>query len=278
VAARGVFRHQPGKLCELQKGCSSNARAAAAERRGTVSAIVAGMATTPSLVRSGRWLAAGLGLAVGAYAAYAGRTWWTYGRTRAAGPDWHDDLLDRFMPRYDVVERHQIKVDAPPAVTLAAAAEQDLTGSPLVRALFKTRALIMGAQGAERQLPKGLVAQVKALGWGVLAETDREIVMGAVTEPWKADVEFKAMPPDSFAVFDEPGFVKIVWTLRADPAGQGRSTFRTETRAVATDADARRRFRRYWSLAEPGIALIRWLSLAPLKCDAERRARLVSMA
>jgi len=235
------------------------------------------MAKTTSL-RTGRWLAAGFGLAAGAYAAYAGRTWWTYGRRPAAGPEWRDDLLDRFIPRYDVVERHAIKVNAPPAVTLAAAAEQDLTGSPVVRALFKTRSLVMGATGAERELPTGLLAQVKALGWGVLAETDHEIVMGAVTQPWRADVEFQALPPDSFAAFAEPGFIKIAWTLRADPVAAGGSTFRTETRAVATDADSRRRFRRYWSLAEPGIALIRWLSLAPLKCDAERRAQLISVA
>jgi hypothetical protein len=47
--------------------------------------------------------------------------------------------------------------------------------------------------------------------------------------------------------------------------------FRTETRAVATDVEARRRFRLYWSLASPGIGLIRWLSLRPLKMAAEQR-------
>ena len=222
--------------------------------------------------RTGRWLAAGLGLAVGAYAAYAGRTWWTYGRTREAGEAWRDELLDRFLPRYDVVERHHIKVNAPAGVTLAAAAEQDLSASPIVRALFKTRSFVMGAKGPERELPKGLVAQVEALGWGVLAETENEIVMGAVTEPWKADVVFRAIPPESCAAFAEPGYVKIAWTLRADPEAAGGSTFRTETRAVATDAEARAHFRRYWSLASPGISLIRWLSLVPVKCEAERRA------
>jgi hypothetical protein len=50
-------------------------------------------------------------------------------------------------------------------------------------------------------------------------------------------------------------------------------TFRTETRAVATDAAARRNFRRYWSFLSPGIIVIRWMLLGPLKADAERRAR-----
>jgi hypothetical protein len=96
--------------------------------------------------------------------------------------------------------------------------------------------------------------------------------MGAVTQPWKAKVVFRALPPDEFAAFNDPGYVKIVWTLRADPVDATRSIFRTETRAVATDAEARRKFRRYWSFLSPGIIVIRWISLRPLKADAERRA------
>jgi hypothetical protein len=96
--------------------------------------------------------------------------------------------------------------------------------------------------------------------------------MGAVTQPWKANVVFRALPPDEFAAFNAAGYVKIVWTLRADPVDAAHSIFRTEARAIATDA-ARRNFRRYWSLLSPGIIVIRWMSLGPLKADAERRAR-----
>jgi hypothetical protein len=81
------------------------------------------------------------------------------------------------------------------------------------------------------------------------------------------------LPPDDFTAFNQPGYVKIVWTLRADPVDAIRSTFRTETRAIATDAYARRIFRRYWSFLSPGIIVIRWLSLGPLKADAEARAK-----
>ena len=78
-------------------------------------------------------------------------------------------------------------------------------------------------------------------------------------------------PPNDFASFSEPGFVKIAWTLRADPLDDQTSIFRTETRAVATDATARARFRRYWAFASPGIGLIRLLALKPLQRDAEGR-------
>ena len=122
--------------------------------------------------------------------------------------------------------------------------------------------------------PRGLLALTKSLGWGVLAEVPgREVVMGAVTQPWKANVVFRSLPPHEFAAFDEPDYVKIVWTLRADPIGADASIFRTETRAVATDSTARAKFRRYWSFLSPGIILIRWASLNPLRADAERRRR-----
>jgi hypothetical protein len=67
-----------------------------------------------------------------------------------------------------------------------------------------------------------------------------------------------------------------VWTLRADPIGRAESVFFTETRAVTTDAQARRKFRLYWSFFAPGIALIRQLSLGPLKREAERRSRIAA--
>jgi hypothetical protein len=219
-------------------------------------------------------LATGLGLAAGAYGAYAAMTWYRYGRVAEPDPHQRDELLDRFMPAYEVVERHRIRVAAPPAVTLAAARDQDLFQLPLVRAIFKTREIVLGATPDDRPRPRGLVAATLALGWGILAELpDRELVVGAVTRPWEANVTFRALPPDEFADFSEPGFVKIAWTLRADPAGDFMSIFRTETRAVATDTAARSRFRRYWAFASPGIGLIRRLSLRPLKLEAERRAQ-----
>jgi hypothetical protein len=185
-----------------------------------------------------------------------------------------DQLLDRFVPVYEMAERHHISVAAPPATTLAAAREMDLQESRVVRAIVKARELILGATPDDRPRPRGLLAEMQSLGWGILAEIPgREIVAGAVTQPWEANVVFRALPPEDFAAFEEPGYVKIAWTLRADPVGATRSVFRTETRVAATDPSARRKFRRYWSMFSPGIRLIRWAILGPLKREAEYRAR-----
>jgi hypothetical protein len=193
---------------------------------------------------------------------------------RRPAPDEQDALLDQFMPTYDVVERHHIRVAAPVGITLAAAQELEFGGLPIVRAVMKGRELLLGATHDEQPRPQGLLAQVQSLGWRVLGGTPgREIVLGAVTKPWEANPTFRGLPPGEFAAFCEPGYVKIAWTLRADSIGAHDSIFRTETRAVATDGTASRKFRWYWSFLSPGITLIRWASLRPLKKEAEHRAR-----
>jgi hypothetical protein len=226
-----------------------------------------------SLRRVVGWTAGGLGLAAVGYAAIVGAAWWRYGRTVSPAADDLDPLLDQFMPECEVAERHHVRVMAPPQTTLSAAAEVDLQQSATVRAIFRARELILGAQPDAAARPKGLLAEVQSLGWRVLAEAPgREIVVGAVTQPWLANVVFRGLTPDEFRAFREPDYVKIAWTLRADPAGPSESIFRTETRVAATDQTARRKFRWYWARFSPGIVLIRRLMLGQVKKEAERRA------
>ena len=221
-----------------------------------------------------RLLIAGVAVAAATYATYVGVTWVRYGNPSRPSADEEDPVLDRFIPIYEVVERHHIRVSSPADVTLAVARDQDLMNSPVARAIFKAREIALGATPDDRRRPRGLLALTQSLGWGVLAEVPgREIVVGAVTRPWEANVTFRALPPNDFAAFCEPDYVKIVWTLRADPIGPGESIFRTETRVGTTDAAARAKFRRYWAVFSPGIWMIRLLSLGPLKREAERRGR-----
>lgn len=213
-----------------------------------------------------------VGLGAAGYAAHAVATWFLYGRPCRATRESEDPLLDRVMPAYDVAERHHIRVSAPAPVTLAAASEADVMQSPITRAIFRARDLLLGSDPDSVARPRGLLALTKSIGWGVLAAVPgREVVMGAVTQPWEPNVTFRALSPEEFSAFNEPGFVKIAWTLRADPIGPADSVFRTETRVIATDVTARERFRRYWTLLSPGIVIIRWLMLRPVRREAERR-------
>jgi hypothetical protein len=214
------------------------------------------------------------GMVVGGYASWSSLAWLRYGQTVAGDAADVDPALDHVMPVYDVAERHHIHVSAPADVTFAAACEQNLMALPIVRAIFKGREILLGGEPDTAVRPHGLLALTRSLGWGVLAEVPgREIVMGAITQPWLANVVFRALPPDEFMAFHEPDYVKIAWTLRADPISPHESVFRTETRVVTTDAVARATFRWYWARVSAGITLIRWLSLGPVRRDAERRAR-----
>jgi hypothetical protein len=158
-------------------------------------------------------------------------------------------------------------------VALAAAKDMRLMDSPLVRGIIKARELAMGGAPDPRSHPSGLLAQVRSIGWVVLAERpDREVVLGAATMPWQANPVFRSISPGDFAAFREPGYVKIAWSLRADPVDAAQCIFHTETRVSTTEPQARERFKRYWSFVAPGVEVIRIAVLRPLKREAERRA------
>jgi hypothetical protein len=224
-----------------------------------------------------KWVAAGVVVAAASYGTLAGVTWIRYGTPNRADAEDADAVLDLFMPNYEVVDRQKIGVSAAANDALSAATELDMESCALVRGIFKGRELILRSKPDETVRPSELIAEVKSLGWGVLAELPgREIVIGAVTKPWEANPVFRAMPPAEFVKFDEPGYVKIAWTLRADSLGNGESIFRTETRAVATDPDSRKKFRRYWAFLSPGIIMIRRGMLLAVKANAERRPQLIA--
>jgi hypothetical protein len=72
---------------------------------------------------------------------------------------------------------------------------------------------------------------------------------------------------------DRRSLVSASRPIRADEINAGESVLRTETRAITTDAVARKKFRRYWSFFSPGIIEIRWGAVMPVTREAEGRAR-----
>lgn len=230
------------------------------------------METRRALRWAGRGLAGGMaGLASG-YAVWVTAEWLRYGRPASSRV--RDQLLDRFLPRFEVFERHHIRVAAPGEIAFATAVSLDMQQSMIVRSIFRAREMAMGSRTGASRHPRALLDQMKSIGWSVLAEVPgREIVLGCVTQPWLADVTFRPLTPAEFVSFSEPEFVKIAWTLQADPAGSGASVVSTETRVLATDEVARSKLRLYWPLVAPGVVVIRRMILRVLKKEAERRAK-----
>ncbi len=180
-------------------------------------------------------------------------------------------LLDRFVPVPDVRERFETTIRAPAALVMKVAAEFDMQSPPPVKAIFRLREVLLGGRHAPRP-PQGIVEETRRLGWGLLAEDPgRYLACGARCQPWLAEVRFTAIDAERFAAWSEPDHVKIAWTLEAEEVAPNVTRFAQETRAVATDAEARAKFRRYWRWARFGIVGIRLLLLPAVRREAERR-------
>jgi hypothetical protein len=231
------------------------------------------MTTNERVASPAKWVGAAIGVTAAWYASSVATTWLHCGQVAAPAAGERDTLLDRFIPVYEVVIRHQVHVAAPPDITLAAAKDHDLFASAIVCAIIRTREVVLRVEPEKRERSRTLLALMQSLGWGVLADVPgREIVFGSITRPWEGNVTFDALPPADFAAFAEPGYVKIVWNLRVEPTAHG-SILHVETRVATTDPVSREKFRRYWAFVSPGSILIRRVSFGPIKREAERRAR-----
>jgi hypothetical protein len=164
-------------------------------------------------------------------------------------------------------------VRAPADLVFDVARHFDMQSIPIIRGIFRLRSILLRSKTPSAwQKGKGLIAETQAMGWGVLAhEPGRAYIAGALAKPWTADVKFTPVPPDRFAEIATPDMVKIVWTLEVEALGVALTRFRTETRVVATDEGARRKFRRYWRIFGVGILLIRWLLIPAVRRESERR-------
>lgn len=143
------------------------------------------------------------------------------------------DLLDRWLPEFDVSEYHERRVSAQPERAVAAALELPAGCDRIVRALLRIR----GMRGAELPLEQFFPAN----GFAVLERT-----------------------PTTFAV-EFARRVRIVAGFQA-AAAPGGALLSTETRV----ANLNPVFRAYWLVIRPWSGLIRrrWLIAAAKRAAA----------
>ena len=185
-------------------------------------------------------------------------------------------LIDKYMPQFEIRMRHSSVVSADPEHTYAVLRAIDLNRSLGIRWLFAIRSLPSRARRASQpsQPPSAtFLESAQAMGWVVFEErANRELVAGAVTQPWKPVVEFRSLPGPAFIAFSDPGFAKIAWSIAVEPVAEGSCVI-LETRVLTTDLVSRRRFRRYWLAFSPGIKLVRHLILGLLRRDLRQPFR-----
>ena len=195
---------------------------------------------------------------------------WTALRDHLEGEGHPACLLDRYLPEFDVRERHTRVLHADVEAVQAAIGQTDLTGIPLVRALLVLRALPGRLRArldgrATPVPPPFTLADMPRAGWTALAEGPEEVAFGTLTHPWRLGNEATLLVDrESFAAFSTAGYAKVAFSIRADPDGPHRTRVTTETRVATTDPRSRRRFAAYWLVVGPVSALIRRLILRTL--------------
>jgi hypothetical protein len=167
-------------------------------------------------------------------------------------------LIDRFMPSFDVSERHERRVDGPPDVVFDITRRVDLSRSTITSVLLGIRRIPQVLTRTAVPIPRFSLDSMIDYGFVVLAEkAGEEIVLGAIGTFWKPTGGMRPTVAEEFMTFKEPGFAKATMNVRVDPFGAGSSLVVTETRVLCTDASSRRKFKAYWRLIGPFSALIR---------------------
>jgi hypothetical protein len=188
-------------------------------------------------------------------------------------------VIDHYLPRFEATEVQEVLVDAPPTVTYGAIRETNLN-DPVIDALFATRELPtrlarrLRGEGPPRSPAAVTFNDIGAAGMGfkLLAEQPcEEFVVGSVGRFWQRDYGWHPVAPDQFVGFHEPGYAKLALSFRVERTPEGGSLLRYEARTTTTDGVARKRFRRYWRVIRPGVAIIMRRALTRIRAEAERR-------
>lgn len=169
---------------------------------------------------------------------------------------------DEFLSIADISTRHEIEIQGTPDTVFRALTRIDIGRSLVIRLLFLLRGL-----SREVQTFTGLQSH----GFTPLRQVDDSVlIMGIVGQFWRPTGRLRAVSPEEFPSFDEPGWAKAVWGFVLDEAGPGRVRLTTETHIRCTGESARRRFKRYWFVVGPFSGLIRREILRLVRQTVER--------
>ena len=186
-------------------------------------------------------------------------------------------LIDEWMPRWDVHERHETRIRAGREPVWAAVRALDFGRSPVIRTLFALRSLpaLFTARGRRKALDARRGGLLRA-GFVLLAERPgEELLLGLVGRFWRPGGGIERVTAEELRAFARPGFAVAAWNFTLADEGDA-VRLATETRVRCTDEASRRSFRRYWRLIGPFSGLVRMEMLKSVRRAAEAAARSTS--
>jgi len=186
-----------------------------------------------------------------------------------------DRQIDRFLPAYHFHELHSIRVYAPPERILGALKAVTIREIRFARTLLWIRGLpgrLLGSAGPREVGTRPFLDVSDSPHSLILAETEREIVLGIVGRFWKmtpGGPSPQIENPQAFRDFDAPGHARAAMNFYLEDQGAGWFRVTTETRVRATDPSAARLFAAYWRVIYPGSSFLRVTFLQAVKRRAE---------
>ncbi len=181
------------------------------------------------------------------------------------------------MQSHDFNEVHSIMIRAAPERIFVAIRAVIPADVPIFRILLGIRSLpawLTAKPVRALNNSRSILEQVLSGGFVFLGEIpNEELVVGTIGRFWvlRGGSAARATNAAEFAAFSQPGYAKAAtnfYVAERNRAGQVRLV--TETRIVALDPIARKKFARYWRIIYPGSALIRRAWLRAIKRRAEQ--------
>jgi hypothetical protein len=170
-------------------------------------------------------------------------------------------LVDKYLPNFTYATKHSIIIHASPEKIFSIADSLDMSGSPIIRLLFKLRGM------SSQMLTK------EGLNTGRFAELEKikneELIIGLIGQFWNPSGNLQLFSPHEFIPFNKPSFLKAVWSFTIRPVADHRCALETETRIFCPDDHTRKKFSRYWFFIKPFSGVIRSEILRGMKHKAE---------
>jgi hypothetical protein len=178
-------------------------------------------------------------------------------------------LIDRYVPNPHYHERHTLRVPAPAAAVLSAAAEFRPENDAFFRRMIALREAPMRLAGAFGVGGGRTIARFGIDDFTLLARNDGEIVFGLIGSFWRSDYGLTRFAEAAeFERWNVPGSAKLALNFATRADGDAASSLSTETRIYCVDGGARRRFAPYWYLIRPVSGLIRRRTLHAIAREA----------
>lgn len=171
-------------------------------------------------------------------------------------------LLEKYLPQYHYSTKHEIVISATPERIFELADRLDLSGSPMIRFLFRLRGMPSRMLNREGLQSDRFIELERTFS--------QEIIIGLIGQFWKPNGNLQVFKPTEFTSFHQPGFLKAVWNFQLIPQSATSTLLTTETRILCMDTEAQKRFSRYWFIIRPFSGIIRREILRAIKRKAEQ--------